>query len=65
MVNIIPPTIMKNGNVVDSVHINTLLSVVEGARAEKIVSKPMILYHHLYLNIPIEFFDGYQHMFVM
>jgi len=56
---------MKNGNVVDSVHINTLLSVVEGARAEKTVSKPMIFYHHLYLNIPIEFFDDYQHMFVM
>jgi hypothetical protein len=28
MVNIIPPTMMKNGSVVDSVHINTLLSLV-------------------------------------
>jgi hypothetical protein len=28
MVIIIPPIMMKNGNVVDSVHINTLLSLV-------------------------------------
>jgi hypothetical protein len=62
MVNIIPPTIMKNGSVVDSVHINTLLSFA-GPRKVKVelktVSKPTIPYHHLYLNIPIEFFDGY------
>jgi hypothetical protein len=32
MVNIIPPTIMKNGSVVDSVHINTLLSFAGGGR---------------------------------
>jgi hypothetical protein len=60
MVNIIPPTIMKNGSIVDSVHINTLLLV--GRRRElklKPVSKPTIPYHHLYVNIPIEFFDGY------
>jgi hypothetical protein len=30
MVKIIPPTIMKNGSVVDSVHINTLLSFARG-----------------------------------
>jgi len=61
MVSIILPTIMKNGSVVDSVHINTLLSFV-GRKGEKLlnpVSKPTILYHHLYLNIPIELFDGY------
>ncbi len=52
---------MKNGSVVDSVHINTLLSFV-GWKGEKLVnpvSKPTIPYHHLYLNIPIELFDGY------
>ncbi len=53
---------MKNGSVVDSVHINTLLSFA-GPRKVKVelktVSKPTIPYHHLYLNIPIEFFDGY------
>ncbi len=32
MVNIIPPTIMKNGSVVDNVHINTLLSFVGGVK---------------------------------
>jgi hypothetical protein len=32
MVNIILPTIMKNGSVVDSVHINTLLSFVGGVK---------------------------------
>jgi hypothetical protein len=58
MVNIIPPTIMKNGSVVDSVHINTLLSCAGGEKNNS-VSKPMIPYHHLYLNIPIEFLDGY------
>jgi hypothetical protein len=30
MVNIIPPTIMKNGSVVDSVHINNLLFAEDG-----------------------------------
>jgi len=60
MVNIILPTIMKNGSVVDSVHINTLLSF---ARRERVnlgtVSKPTIPYHHLYLSIPIEFVYSY------
>ncbi len=60
MVSIILPTIMKNGSVVDSVHINTLLSFVGGEKKKlPAVSKPTIPYHHLYLNIPIEFFDGY------
>jgi hypothetical protein len=60
MVNIILATIMKNGSVVDSVHINTLLSFAgrEGGKFNS-VSKPTIPYHHLYLNIPIEIFDGY------
>jgi hypothetical protein len=51
---------MKNGSVVDSVHINTLLSFAgrEGGKFNS-VSKPTIPYHHLYLNIPIEIFDGY------
>jgi len=60
MVNIILPTIMKNGSVVDRVHINTLLSFAGGEKGKVgTVSKPTIPYHHLYLNIPIEFFDSY------
>ncbi len=51
---------MKNGSVVDRVHINTLLSFAGGEKGKVgTVSKPTIPYHHLYLNIPIEFFDGY------
>ncbi len=51
---------MKNGSVVDSVHINTLLSFAGGEKKKlPAVSKPTIPYHHLYLNNPIEFFDGY------
>ncbi len=51
---------MRNGSVVDSVHINTLLSFVGGEKGKVgTVSKPTIPYHHLYLNILIEFFDGY------
>jgi hypothetical protein len=60
MVNIIPPTIVKNGSVVDSVNINTPLFFVEERKVKLTpVSKPTIPYHHLFLNIPIEFFDGY------
>jgi hypothetical protein len=60
MVNIIPPTIMKNGSVVEGVHINTFLSFVGRVKKYlRAVSKPTIHYHQLYLNIPIEFFDGY------
>jgi hypothetical protein len=60
MVNIILPTIMKNGSVVDNVHINTLLSFAGMGKVKLVpVSKPTMPYHHLYLNIPIDFFDGY------
>jgi hypothetical protein len=34
MVNIIPPTIMKNGSIVDNVHINTLLSFAGGIKVK-------------------------------
>jgi hypothetical protein len=46
MVNIIPPRIMRNGSVVDSVHINTLLSFAKRGKVKfGTVSKPTILYH--------------------